>query len=139
MRTMMIGMALLLGAGCASMEDVRSDRAGGTTRIYEGSKEVVLKAAFKVLKQQGVEALEQDEDRSALFGTIPESFLGDVSSTYCGVWIEEAPRGSVEVRIVTRRRRSLSLLTGLTESTFHAELQRELAGGPEAEVRLMGR
>lgn len=121
----MIGvLGVLLVAGCASMEDVRNDRSGGTSAVYAGPAEDVLRAASRVLKRQGVEAVEQEP--GALFGTIPESFLGDVSSTYCGVWVDAADDGTVEVRVVTRRRRSLSLLTGLTETTFHEELQREL-------------
>ena len=131
MRTMIISVVFLLGAGCVSMDDVRSDRGGGTAQVYAASKEAVLTAVANVLRQQGVEALERSEDGAALFGTIPESFFGDVSSTYCGVWIEEASADGVEVRVVTRRRRSLSLLTGLTESTFHAELRKELAGRME--------
>jgi len=124
MRCMMAILGLVLGAGCASMEDVRNDRSGGTTEVHSGPMEDVLRAASRVLKRQGVEAVEKEP--GALFGTIPESFLGDVSSTYCGVWVEAADDGKVEVRVVTRRRRSLSLLTGLTETTFHEELQREL-------------
>jgi hypothetical protein len=95
----MIAVAgLLLGAGCASMDDVRSDRTCGTTLVVEGSRTEVLKAAVAVLRQQGVETLKQDADEGAVFGTMPESTLGDVSSTYCGVWIEEASIGIVQVR-----------------------------------------
>ena len=138
MRTILVSVALVLGAGCASMEDVRNDRSGGTTGVYAGPVKEVLRAASIVLKREGVEAVEQEP--GALFGTIPESFLGDVSSTYCGVWVEAAEDGKVEVRIVTRRRRSLSLLTGLTERTFHEELQRELGRpSPVSEGGLTGR
>jgi hypothetical protein len=138
MRTMLVSAALVFGAGCASMDDVRNDRSGGTTGAYAGPVEDVLRAASKVLKRQGVEAVEQES--GALFGTIPESFLGDVSSTYCGVWVEATEDGTVEVRVVTRRRRSLSLLTGLTETTFHEELRRELGRpSPVSEGGLTGR
>lgn len=139
MRTILISTALVLGIGCASMDDVRSDRSGGTAQRYEGPKEVVLKAAVAVLRQQGVETLEQDTEEGTVFGAIPESILGDVSSTYCGVWVDPTSDGAIDVRVVTRRRRSLSLLTGLTESTFHAELQRELARGREVDVQLTGK
>lgn len=126
MRTIIAGLVVVFGVGCASMEDVRSDRGGGTTELYAGSREAVVEAGLKVLQRHGVEAVEHDVDQGTLFGTIPESFLGDVSSTYCGVWVDRTTDGDVEVRVVTRRRRSLSLLTGLTETTFHEDLRKEL-------------
>jgi hypothetical protein len=138
MRSLIVSVVCLLGAGCVSMDDVRGDRSGGTAQVYAAPKAAVLSAIVNVLRQQGVEALERSEDPAAVFGTIPESFFGDVSSTYCGVWIEEASADSVEVRVVTRRRRSLSLLTGMTESTFHAELERELARGRASALSRIG-
>ena len=130
MKTMIVSVALVLGAGCASMEDVRADLGGGTTAVVDGTRDAVLAAAARVLRQQGVELQGLDEVQGTLFGTIPESFLGDVSSTYCGVWVEPVADGRLEVRVVTRRRRSLSLLTGLTEATFHEELRGELGRSP---------
>lgn len=138
MHRMIAVLGLVLGAGCASMEDVRNDRSGGTTELYSGGMEDIRQAASRVLKRQGVEAVEQEA--GALFGTIPESFLGDVSSTYCGVWVEAADDGMVEVRVRTRRRRSLSLLIGLTETRFHEELRRELGRpAPVSDGELTGK
>ena len=100
----LIALITPLLASCVSMQEVRNDKESGTIEIYQGTKEAIWKASIKALLNGGVQAVDKDEENSALFGVVPADF--NIQDTFCGVWLK-GNDGAIEVRCLTRRGRSL--------------------------------
>lgn len=118
----MLGVVVLLIVGCRTMESVKSDRDGGTIKVYPGTTEEILSKAEEVFKQEG--ALDVAREGDAVFCSFPSTALHD--GTFCGAWVTPEGDGKVKVRCVTKNRSPHIMACALTEKTFHDLLAQQV-------------
>ena len=118
-RVLMLG--ILLVGGCRTMESVKKDTDGGTTKEYAGSVEEVVGRAQGVFKAAGAEKVEREGD--AVFASFPANGAHD--GTFCGAWVMPAGEGKVSVRCVTKNRSAHIIACAMTEREFHDLLSRK--------------
>lgn len=121
MRHVVLLGILVAAGGCRSMESVKADTDGGTTRIYSGSVAEMLTKSEEILKAEGGESFEREE--SAVFCNFPANVVH--SGTYAGVWVKEDGPGKVSVRCVTMRRMAHQVGCALSEKSFHELLTKK--------------
>lgn len=116
MKKMMVLGIMLAVAGCRTMGGMIEEKDGsdGAVQTYPLSKQKALELAKIVLKEQGADSFEEGD------GYVIGSFYVNLISpgSYCGVYPKEKD-GACEVRVVSRRKSSVSIFTGLTEQGFH--------------------
>jgi len=119
--------ALLLGilviGGCRSMSGMEEERDSeeGTIKTYPLSKKKALDFAKIVMKEQGADSFKETEDY--VIGSFYVNLISPGS--FCGVYPKETPAGC-EVRVISRRKSSISIFTGLTEGGFHEAFEEKL-------------
>lgn len=107
---------LLLTAGCRSMSGMEEEAASedGVIRKYPVSQQKALEVAKVVLKEQGADSMKEGE--GYVIGSFYVNFI--TPGSYCGVYTKPAGE-ACEVRVISRRKSSVSIFTGLTEDGFH--------------------
>ena len=122
-KKMMVLGILLTVAGCTSMGGMIEEKntSEGTVETYPLSKAKALELAKIVMKEQGADSFEEGD------GYVIGSFYVNLISpgSFCGVYPKEVSSGC-EVRVVSRRKSSISIFTGLTETGFHDAFEAKL-------------
>jgi hypothetical protein len=115
---LVITFALL--TGCQTINDVISAKESGReglSVVYSVSYEKGWDIAKRVLRWEGVDAIEEHKDEGYMLTTTGMSI--GTAGTVIGVWVDKTPNDAqVKVTIVTKRRIATNLITSLTEGTF---------------------
>lgn len=118
--------------GCAGREKIKEAYAAGegTSETYAVDPAAAFELCRTVLFWQGAKSIDEYPDENYMLCRI-----GGGLSYGCGVgvWLSAAEGGKTKVTVITKRNVSMSLTTGLTESTFHRDL------ATAAEIRASGR
>lgn len=109
--------------GCATMSDVIADKEAGegTTAVYSVATDKGWEIATKVLRWEGAETIEEHKDEKYMLTTIGANLIS--AGSVVGVWVEPSGKGKSKVTVVTKRKMSTNIATGLTETTFHDRFQ----------------
>ena len=114
MKASLVLLALLLTAGCATMQSVADGKADGTPRTYAVSKEQAYDAALRILRSNpGFGQIEQDRASGYLMGAFNSS-LG-----FLGVWVEPSDGTDTKVTAALKTR---TPFPAMTEKGFHDRL-----------------
>jgi hypothetical protein len=134
-RVTIILITALLLSGCASTEDVLKHKASGTAKVYPVESDRAWKIAQTILKWEGAEDIELHRPENYMTTTIGANLVS--YGSVVGVWVEPAKKGSTKVTVVTMRKVSMNLATGLTETRFHDRFEQVMeyvkAGKPVPE------
>ncbi len=103
--------------GCASMSDVVASKEEGTARNYSVKSDRAWDIAMTVLRWEGAETIEEHRTEGYMLTTTSANMV--TSGTLIGVWVDKVNTSTSKVTVVTKRKMSTNIATGLTESTFH--------------------
>ncbi len=98
------------------MSDVIKDKDKGTSAQYNVSAEQAWDIAITVLRWERCETIEQHKNQNYMLTTVGRDFVSEGSLV--GVWVEPVTSQSTKVTVVTKRKVSTNLATGLTETAF---------------------
>lgn len=110
------GVLVLMVVGCRGMGGMEEEATSneGVVKSYSVTARKALELAKEILKEHGA-----DEFREAEGYVIGSFYVNFVTpGSYLGVYPKEVG-GSCEVRVIARRKSSMSVFTGMTEDTFH--------------------
>lgn len=117
-------LAIIMGiavSGCASMSDVLKSKDDGMAVNYPINESQAWDIAFTVLRWEDCETIESHKSQGYLLTTVGRNFISEGSLV--GVWFEKIGDNNTKVTIVTKRKISTNLATGLTEGTFHRRFE----------------
>jgi PBP1b-binding outer membrane lipoprotein LpoB len=110
-------LATILFAGCASMSDVVKAKDEGRTKVYPVNGDQAWETAKNVFRWEGSDAIEEHRAQNYM---LTSSGMNLVSmGTVMGAWIEPVDQNNTRVIVVTKRRIATNIATTLTEDTFH--------------------
>ncbi len=107
----------VLIVGCASMSDVMSSKDEGTAVTYTVGTDRAWDIAMTVLRWEGAETIEEHRKDGYMLTTTSADMVS--AGTLIGVWVDKISDKSTKVTVVTKRKMSTNIATGLTETTFH--------------------
>lgn len=118
-------LGILLVTGCRSMSGMEEEKDSqeGMIRTYPITKDKALELAKVVLKEQGADSFQ--EGTGYVIGSFYVNLI--TPGSYCGVYPKETDKGC-QVRVISRRKSSISIFTGLTEEGFHTAFSEKLEG-----------
>ena len=125
MRAFLLGIIVVSGGlGCRSMQGMveESNTQEGTIKEYKIGKAKALEVAKVVLKEQGADSFKIADDW--VIGSFGTNLI--TWGIYCGVYPKETAPDSCELRVISRRKASLSIFTSLTEGGFHDAFEAKL-------------
>ncbi|MFA5053347.1 MAG: hypothetical protein WC565_04775 [Parcubacteria group bacterium] len=120
MRRTITLLSILAMAGCASMGDVvrvRENGSEGVTRVYPVTPEQAWDISKMVFHWEGADEFEEHRDQGYMLTSSGWNLIS--WGTYMGAWIRPIDANNTEVTVVTKRKASMSLVTKLTEDTYH--------------------
>ena len=110
-------VATILFAGCASMSDVVKAKDEGTAKVYPVNGDQAWEIAKNVFRWEGSDAIEEHRAQNYM---LTSSGMNLVSmGTVMGAWIEPVDQNNTRVIVVTKRKIATNIATTLTEDTFH--------------------
>jgi hypothetical protein len=111
---------IFLLSGCQSINDVVSVKESGKEGLiaeYPVTYDQAWDIALRVLRWEGVDAIEQHKDQGYMFTSTGFSF--GTAGTVIGVWVEKGSKPElIKVTVVTKRRIVTNVFTSLTEATY---------------------
>jgi len=135
-KSILLSVALTLTACGSTLNDVATSkqRSEGTSQVYAVAPAQAWIIAHNVLRDLHVDPIEDHQAEGYMLTSAPgDGIVG--GGCFIGVWIESTPPAPyARVTIVTKRRGSLSMTTGLTESTFQRNFAQAVAMAPPAGV-----
>jgi len=120
MKHTIILLSIFVLTGCASMSDVvRAKESGseGVTRVYPVTPEQAWDISKMVFHWEGADEVEEHRDQGYMLTSSGWNLIS--WGTYMGAWIHPIDANNTEVTVVTKRKASMSLVTKLTEDTYH--------------------
>jgi hypothetical protein len=123
-------LLLVVLAGCASRDKIKSDHAKGqgTAVVYEIDPKAAFEIGRTVLFWEGAKNIDEYPEEGYMLCRISGGYGCGV-----GVWYTVEEGGKTKVTVLTRRNMSMSLTTGLTETTFQKDY------GKAVEIRASGK
>ena len=116
---MKLGLSLFLLASCSTLNSVikAKEEGKGTTEIYNVSTEQAWDIAKKSFRWAGCDAIEEYEEESYMLTSKGMNVVS--SGSVMGAWIEPDGIDKSKVTVVSKRRISTQIATGMTEGKFH--------------------
>jgi hypothetical protein len=111
-------------AGCASREKIKDAYAKGegTAAVYPIDPKAAFDIGRTVLFWEGAKTIDEFSEEGYMLCRISGGYGCGV-----GVWYAEVDAGKTRVTVITRRNMSMSLTTGLTETTFQKDYAKAVA------------
>ena len=104
-------------AGCATMSDVVTAKADGTSETYPVNTDQAWEISKTVFRWEGSDAIEEHRDQGLMLTSSGVNFL--TTGTVMGAWVDKIDASHTKVTVVTKRRVKIDIATTLTETTFH--------------------
>ncbi len=110
---------LLSFASCSTLNDVvkAKDDGKGTTVTYDLDFENAWALAKKSFRWGGADAIEEYESDGYMLTSKGMNLVS--SGSVMGAWIEKTSDGKMKVTVISKRRISTQIATGMTEDKFH--------------------
>jgi hypothetical protein len=126
------GVAAFLFASCASMSSVVEQKNDGTARIYEVGQKRAWEIVQTILRWVDVEEVEEHRSDNYVLASTGANLIS--YGSVLGVWVEPVSDRATKITIVSKRRMSTNVASGMKESTFHDyfeyALEQDKAGKP---------
>jgi len=120
MRTLLsVVISGLLLASCSTLNSVvkAKEEGKGTVEIYDVNMEDAWTLAKKSFRWGGADAIEEYKEEGYMLTSKGMNLVS--SGSVMGAWIEPARDGKTKVTVISKRRISTQIATGLTEGKFH--------------------
>ena len=113
----LLGISMLITAGCSTMADVVGKKEDGTSQIYPVNADQAWEIAKVVFRTEGTDAIEEHRAEGYM---LTSSGMNLVSwGAVMGAWIDKVSDNQTKVTALTKRRITINIATTLMESTFH--------------------
>jgi len=112
-------LLLLLLSACAGRDTIKQAYTDGkgTSETYGIDSKTAFELCRTVLYWEGAKTVDEFPDEQYMMCRISGGYGCGV-----GVWINAVEEGKSKVTVITKRNVSMSLTTGLTETTFQRDL-----------------
>ena len=120
MRTLISGVVIIfLVSGCSTLQNVVEAREDGkgTVEVYDVNMDDAWMLAKKSLRWGGSEAIEEYKEEGYMLTSKGMNLV--TSGCVMGAWIEESGDNQTKVTVISKRRISTDITTGMTEDKFH--------------------
>jgi len=115
---LLIWVVCLIGCATTMSDLVRLKEKGeGTSRVYPVNVDKAWEITKKVLAWEGIGAIEDHRTEGYVLITTGATWF--YRRTLTGIWIEPLDNGQSKVTAITKSKRSLDTIVGLTERDFH--------------------
>jgi hypothetical protein len=115
---LLIGLGGLIGCATTMGDLVRYKELGeGTSRVYPVNVNQAWEITKKVLDWEGIGAFE--DHRAEGYVLIRSGATWFYKRTLIGIWVEPLDNAQSKVTVITKLKRSLDTIGGLTEKDFH--------------------
>lgn len=118
--------ALLTVAACATMNDAISAKKAGTEKLYAKPCDALWPLSVRVLRDNDAGAIEERRSEHQMLANSSAGLLS--MGTFMVVWLEPVGADRCNVTIVTKRKVATNVITDLTETGYHDQLSKLLAG-----------
>lgn len=114
-----LGLFLFLLSSCSTLNTVvkAKEEGKGTTKIYDVSTDQAWDIAKKSFRWAGSDAIEEYKEDGYMLTSKGMNLVS--SGSVMGAWIETAGTDQSKVTVVSKRRISTQIATGMTEGKFH--------------------
>ena len=114
-----IACTLLMLSSCSTLNSVikAKEEGKGTAVVYDVTHDQAWQLAKKSFRWGGADAIEEYKEEGYMLTSKGMNWVS--SGTVMGAWIEETGSNQYVVTVITKRRISTELATGLTEAKFH--------------------
>ena len=112
-------LAILLIASCSTLNSVikAKEEGKGTAIVYDISYDQAWLLAKKSFRWGGADAIEEYKEEGYMLTSKGMNWVS--SGSVMGAWIEEESSDSYKVTVISKRRISTQIATGMTEGKFH--------------------
>lgn len=110
---------LLMWSSCSTLNSVvkAKDEGKGTTVVYDINTDQAWDLAKKSFRWAGSDAIEEYKEDGYMLTSKGMNLVS--SGSVMGAWIENAGSGKSKVTVVSKRRISTQIATGMTEDKYH--------------------
>lgn len=111
--------SILLASGCSTLHSVMKAKTNGEgTKVqYDVNFEEAWLISKRSLRWAGADAIEEHKESGFMLTSMGSN--GFTDGSVMGAWIEPITDDKMSVTIISKRRNSLDLITGMTEPRFH--------------------
>ena len=109
--------------GCSTLNSVikAKEEGKGTVQVYDVSEDDAWRLAMKSFRWAGSDAIEEHRQDGYMLTTKGVNWV--TSGSVMGAWINPLSDNKVEVTVISKRRISTEIATGMTEGKFHRLFQ----------------
>ena len=110
---------LFLMMSCSTLNSVikAKEEGKGTAVVYDVTYDQAWLLAKKSFRWGGADAIEEYKEEGYMLTSKGMNWVS--SGSVMGAWIEEEPSGGYKVTVISKRRISTQIATGMTEGKFH--------------------
>ena len=118
-RIILVSSTILLLASCSTLNSVvkAKEEGKGTTVVYDVNFEDAWTLSKKSFRWGGSDAIEEYKEEGYMLTSKGMNLVS--SGSVMGAWIEKTPSGQSKVTVISKRRISTQIATGMTEGKFH--------------------
>ncbi|HVS26274.1 MAG TPA: hypothetical protein VHE58_03105 [Burkholderiales bacterium] len=120
-----IFLLVFVAAGCATMSDVVTAKADGTSETYPVNADQAWEISKTVFRWEGADAIEEHRDQGYMVTS--SGITGYSYGAVMGAWVDKIDANHTKVTVVTKRRVKLDAFTTMMESTYHKRFAQAVA------------
>ncbi len=121
--SILIFSVVMLSLSCSTLNTVlkAKEEGKGTTISYEVNESDAWNLAKKSFRWGGADAIEEYKEEGYMLTSKGMNWVS--SGSVMGAWIEPIDNGKINVTVISKRRISTQIATGMTEGKFHKFFQ----------------
>jgi len=114
-----LGLCILFLSSCSTLNSVvqAKEDGKGTVKVYDVNTDQAWDIAKRSFRWAGSDAIEEYEDEGYMLTSKGMNLVS--SGSVMGAWIESDGDGKSKVTVISKRRISTQIATGMTEDKFH--------------------
>ena len=118
-RIICFSFVVLLLSSCSTLNSVvkAKEEGKGTTVVYDVNFEDAWTLSKKSFRWGGADAIEEYKDEGYMLTSKGMNLVS--SGSVMGAWVEKTSNGKSKVTVISKRRISTQIATGMTEGKFH--------------------
>ncbi len=120
MRILILAIATaFLMSGCSTLNNVieAKEQGKGTVEIYDVGMDDAWTLAKKSFRWGGADAIEEYKEEGYMLTSKGMNLVS--YGSVMGTWLESIGDGKIEVTVISKRRISTDIATGMTEDKYH--------------------
>lgn len=127
MRNILAVLIIATLSSCSTLNSVvkAKEDGKGSTEIYDVNFEQAWELSKKSFRWGGADAIEEYKSEGYMLTSKGMNVVS--SGSVMGAWIEKTPDGKSKVTMISKRRISTQIATGMTEKKFHSYFSKGVA------------